>query len=173
MISRLLRQGLWLLAAATLMWAQSKEPAGAEKFPEAEGRENVVFTCSACHTLVRVAANRRSAKSWTSTLRIHEGRGLHLEDDEIPPIVKYLSSYFGPMVNINTATAAQLGELPQVEDKLARAIVAYREKNGPFKKIEELTSVEGCDAGLFSKLKNRLETGGTGAAENPDAKAKQ
>ena len=44
----------------------------------------------------------------------------------------------GPQVNINAATAEQLEELPGVGPKMAARIVEYRQKNGGFKKVEEL-----------------------------------
>ena len=148
-----------VLLAACCAWTQEKAPSGAEKFPDADAKENVTSTCSACHTLVRVTSNRRTAKAWTATIKTHETRGLHLEPEEAAPIVKYLADYFGPMINVNNATAAEFAALPQVDDKLARAVVAYREKTGEFKKIEDLTSVKGFTPALLAKLKNRLEVG--------------
>ena len=44
----------------------------------------------------------------------------------------------GPQVNINAATAEQLEDLPGVGPKMAARIVEYRQKNGGFKKVEEL-----------------------------------
>ena len=41
-------------------------------------------------------------------------------------------------VNLNTATASQIATLPGIGEKAAQAIIEYREKNGGFKKIEEL-----------------------------------
>ena len=41
------------------------------------------------------------------------------------------------MVNLNTATAADLEALPGIGAATASRIVEYRQKNGPFKKIEE------------------------------------
>jgi competence ComEA-like helix-hairpin-helix protein len=41
-------------------------------------------------------------------------------------------------VNINTASAAELDALPGVGAKTAALIVEYRQKNGPFKKVEEI-----------------------------------
>ncbi len=47
-------------------------------------------------------------------------------------------------VNINTADAETLkNELAGVGPTRAKAIVAYREKHGPFKKAEDLLKVEG------------------------------
>ncbi len=44
-------------------------------------------------------------------------------------------------IDVNTATLQQLRELPYIGDKRARAIIAYREKNGPFSSIDQLAAV--------------------------------
>lgn len=41
-------------------------------------------------------------------------------------------------ININTASATDLEGLPGIGAKTAQRIVEYRQKNGPFKKIEEI-----------------------------------
>ena len=41
-------------------------------------------------------------------------------------------------VNLNTATQAQLETLPGVGAKAAQRILEYRQKNGNFKKLEEI-----------------------------------
>ena len=46
-------------------------------------------------------------------------------------------------ININTASAEELAQLKGVGPSHAAKIVAYREKNGPFKMPEELTQVSG------------------------------
>ena len=47
-------------------------------------------------------------------------------------------------VNINTATPVELAEtLTGIGEARAEAIVAYRKKHGPFRKIEDLQQVEG------------------------------
>ncbi len=56
-------------------------------------------------------------------------------------------------VNINTATADQLDGLPGVGPKLAARIVEYRQKNGGFKKIEDLMNIQGIGEKNFLKLK--------------------
>jgi competence ComEA-like helix-hairpin-helix protein len=45
-------------------------------------------------------------------------------------------------LNINTATARQLEELPYIGESRARAIVGYRQQHGPFRSLDELTNVE-------------------------------
>ena len=59
----------------------------------------------------------------------------------------------GAVVNLNTATAAQIATLPGIGDKAAQRIIEYREKNGGFKKIEELMNVKGIGEKSFLKLK--------------------
>ena len=63
------------------------------------------------------------------------------------------------VVNINTASAAELEGLPGVGAKTAARIVEYRQKNGPFKKIEELMNVQGIGEKSFLKLKPQITVG--------------
>jgi competence protein ComEA len=56
-------------------------------------------------------------------------------------------------VNLNTATAAQLEALPGIGAKVAERIVEYRQKNGGFKKVEDLMNVRGVGEKSFLKLK--------------------
>jgi competence protein ComEA len=60
------------------------------------------------------------------------------------------------IVNINTASAADLEGLPGIGAKTAARIVEYRQKNGPFKKIEELMNVRGIGEKNFLKLKPQI-----------------
>jgi competence protein ComEA len=57
------------------------------------------------------------------------------------------------VVNLNTASVAQIATLPGIGEKAAQRIVEYREKNGGFKKIEELMNVKGIGEKSFLKLK--------------------
>jgi competence protein ComEA len=67
------------------------------------------------------------------------------------------------MVNLNTATQAELETLPGVGAKMAARIIEYRQKKGPFKKIEELMNVQGIGEKNFLKLKPQLTVGAAGA----------
>jgi len=60
------------------------------------------------------------------------------------------------VVNINTAPAEQLERLPGVGPTTAARIVEYRQKNGGFKKIEELMNVRGIGEKAFLKMKSQL-----------------
>ena len=58
-----------------------------------------------------------------------------------------------PLINLNTANAAELEKLPGVGPAMAARILEYRQKNGSFKKIEELMNVKGIGEKTFLKLK--------------------
>jgi len=59
-------------------------------------------------------------------------------------------------VNINTATASQLSELPGVGEKLAARIIEFRQKQGPFKSTQELMNVKGIGEKNLQKLQPYL-----------------
>ena len=72
------------------------------------------------------------------------------------------------VVNINTASAAELESLPGIGAKTAARIIEYRQKNGPFKKIEELMNVRGLGEKNFLKLKAQLTVGSPKTVDRPN-----
>jgi competence protein ComEA len=71
-----------------------------------------------------------------------------------PPVAATVVST--EVVNLNSATAAQIATLPGIGPKTADLVVQYRVKNGPFKKIEEIMNVRGVGEKSFLKIKDRL-----------------
>jgi len=69
-------------------------------------------------------------------------------------------------VNINTASVAEFDALPGIGAKTAALIVEYRQKNGPFKKVEELMNVRGIGEKNFLKLKPQLTVSPAKAAHD-------
>lgn len=65
-------------------------------------------------------------------------------------------------ININTATAAELESLPRIGPEVARRIIEYREKNGPFKRPADLLNVRGIGDKVFEQLKDRITVSETG-----------
>jgi comEA protein len=70
-------------------------------------------------------------------------------------------------INLNTATVAQLETLPGIGARTAQAIVDHRQKNGSFKKIEELMNIKGIGEKSFLKLKPMITVGNTDKPEKP------
>lgn len=62
-------------------------------------------------------------------------------------------------LNINTASVAELQELPRVGESIARRIVDYRTKNGKFERIEDLMKVRGIGEKVFLQLKDLITVG--------------
>jgi competence protein ComEA len=76
-------------------------------------------------------------------------------------------------VNINTADAATLAKsLSGVGPAKAKAIVSYREKNGPFKTVDQLTMVEGISQKLIDKNRADIRLGADKPAAASGAAAK-
>jgi len=63
-------------------------------------------------------------------------------------------------IDINTADKQQLMEIDGVGEARAQAIIEYREQNGPFASVEELTQVSGIGAATLENNRDRLTAGG-------------
>ena len=61
------------------------------------------------------------------------------------------------VININTANKEQLMKISGVGKTKAEAIISYREKNGDFKKKEDITKVRGIGKATFDKIKDKIE----------------
>jgi competence protein ComEA len=69
-------------------------------------------------------------------------------------------------VNVNTADAGALAKaLNGIGPAKAKAIVAYRDKNGPFKTVDQLSMVEGITQKLIDKNRADIKLG----ADKPGA----
>lgn len=65
----------------------------------------------------------------------------------------------GRPINLNTATATELTQLPRVGAKAAERIVAYRKQHGGFQRPEDLLAVKGIGEKSFLQLKPFLTVG--------------
>ena len=68
-------------------------------------------------------------------------------------------------INLNTATVAQLETLPGIGSRTAQLIVEHRQKNGGFKKIEELMNIKGIGEKSFLKIKPLVTVGDKAGTE--------
>jgi competence protein ComEA len=58
------------------------------------------------------------------------------------------------LINVNTADATQLEELPGIGEVLAAAIVKYREDNGPFASVDQLDDVSGIGPATLENIRD-------------------
>lgn len=63
-------------------------------------------------------------------------------------------------ININTASALELEQLPGIGPVIAQRIVDYRNANGPFKTVSELTLVEDIGITILEKIMDLVTVGG-------------
>lgn len=67
-----------------------------------------------------------------------------------PDFAKKLPNH---QINLNTATLRQLEELPGVGPSMAHRILAFREKSGPFERVQDLLALRGIGEKRFEKIR--------------------
>ena len=75
------------------------------------------------------------------------------------------------LVNINTASATELAAAKGIGEAKAKAIIDYRDKNGPFKSVDDLRHVKGIGDQVLEKLRSQVTVGpAAGPADSVSAK---
>jgi competence protein ComEA len=64
------------------------------------------------------------------------------------------------VVNVNTASAAELQLLPRIGPALAERIIEFRDTNGPFASVAELVAVKGIGESSLERLEPYVTTQG-------------
>jgi competence ComEA-like helix-hairpin-helix protein len=70
-----------------------------------------------------------------------------------------LDTYTGDKININKADVKELDKLWGIGVNSAKNIIAYREHNGPFQKIEDIMNVKYITQNKFDKFKEEISVG--------------
>ena len=142
---------LGILILTCCAWAQ---------LPEGPGKEEVERICTQCHELQRSISLRQDHDAWAGTVSKMIGLGAQGTSKDFQLIVDYLAKNFRgeplPKVNANTARAIELESLLTIRKSQSAQIVAYRQKNGPFKSIDDLKKVPGIDPAKIDGHKDRL-----------------
>ena len=63
--------------------------------PDGPGKDVILNTCTQCHDLFRIKANRRSPEEWEETLISMLNEGAQLNDEEFARVYLYLARNFG------------------------------------------------------------------------------
>ncbi len=63
------------------------------------------------------------------------------------------------LIDINSASAAELDELDGIGQAIAERIIEYRTTNGPFKAPEDLRNVKGIGPALYDKIAEQITVG--------------
>ena len=61
------------------------------------------------------------------------------------------------LININTATVAELTSLPGIGEAKASQIIAYRDANGAFSSIDDIKKVSGIGDGIFNQINSLIK----------------
>jgi competence protein ComEA len=121
------------------------------------GQAMLEKVCTACHGLEGIMSERHNKARWSAIVDDMVTRGAQGSDEELDRVVNYLAKVRGPAVKVNQATAQELTEGAGLPQATASAIVAYREKNGAFKTVDDLKKVPGADAAVIEENKDRLD----------------
>lgn len=70
--------------------------------------------------------------------------------------IAYADEPKSSLININTAGVNELLTLPGIGESKANAIIAYRNDNGGFKKIEDIMNIGGIKEAAFNKIKDNI-----------------
>lgn len=93
--------------------------------------------------------------------RLEDGEQVHIPllrptDAGDPVEEAFPSTPYNERININTAEAPELEQLPGIGPALAQSIVEYREQHGAFQSIEELTHVPGIGPAKMADLRDLI-----------------
>lgn len=127
--------------------------------PPGEGQALVVSRCTGCHDLKGTIQLRKPAPAWEAIVLDMGARGAPMTLDEIDPIVKYLSSAFGPnappFTDTNAATKGELTRLPGLTPEAADRLIAAR-STAPLGSDEQVRTALALDVQTFEKIRYYL-----------------
>jgi hypothetical protein len=137
--------------------------------PPGEGKALVAKQCTGCHDLRGTLQLRAAAAQWEALVLDMGARGAPIMLEDIDPLVRYLSTVFGPkappFINASSATKADLTRLPGVTPEAADRLIAVRGA-GTLTSTEQIRTALGLDVPAFEKIKYYLYVAPAGRAGN-------
>ncbi len=153
------RAAALVIAGAGLLQAQQQ----GQSFPDGQGKDTFLRICSVCHGPQMVLGRGNTVDGWTQVVLNMVQRGAQGSEEEFGEIVQYLAKNFPPKgessvvtVNVNKAGAEEIKTALDIAMKDAQAIVAFRERSGPFKTVEQVEKVPGVDSAKIESAKDRI-----------------
>ena len=132
----------------------------AATLPEGAARELTVKVCGQCHEPQRAASVRLTREGWGDVVAKMVGLGARASDTEFEQITDYLATNFkgeAPKpINMNTASSVELESVAALLRKEAAVWIAYRNKNGPCKTLDDFKKVPGVPFKKIDERRDRL-----------------
>ena len=88
-------------------------------------------------------------------VNIEKDNGNYIVNEEVSSTNNESSDKIS-LININSATLEQLKTLTGIGESKAKAIIEYRNQNGKFSDISEITKVSGISEAIFAKIKENI-----------------
>jgi competence protein ComEA len=150
--------GVFILSLCLVTFARPADATArvqaAAQLPDAPGKAVVERICLGCHG-ADVVVLERSVPVWRETLELMKGFGAVATDDEWKTIHAYVLSNLASL-HANRAPADEFAAVFLIDEAAAAGVVAYREKAGGFKTIDDLKKAPGLDAAAVEAAKNRI-----------------
>jgi len=135
-------------------------PVAHPEFPPGDGRETTLDICGKCHSPTIILAYGQKRAGWENTITKMVRLGAVGSDEDFTDIADYLTANFPPSaipkIFVNKATDQQIAKILEISIDDAKAIVAYRDKNGDFKSIDDLKRVPNVDTKKVEAKKDSL-----------------
>lgn len=148
------------IASAAGQATAGDHPAAHPEFPPGDGRDTTLRTCGKCHSPTIVLAYGQKREGWEKTITKMVRLGAVGSDEDFTDIADYLTANFPPSavpkIFVNKATDQQIANTLGISVDDAKAIVAYRDKVGGFKSIDDLKLVPNVDKKKIDAKKENL-----------------
>jgi competence protein ComEA len=133
-------------------------PPAFAQLPDGPGKEQLQKVCGGCHQAERSASVRLTREGWEDVIADMIKRGAKGSDEEFGAVLEYLTKNFlgeAPRpLNINRATNIELESVAGLTRKEAAAVMAWLDKVGVCKSLDELKKVPGLD---YKKIESRKD----------------
>jgi competence protein ComEA len=144
-------------ALLAIVLLSSTVPAFAQ-LPDGPGKDTLVKVCGTCHQAERAASVRLTREGWEDVIGDMIKRGARGTDEEFKAALDYLATNFlgeaSRPLNINRATNIELESVAGLTRKEAAAVLAYLDKIGVCKSLDDLKKVPGLD---YKKIESRKD----------------